>query len=705
MTCSAVHCQCRLIVKMGKSNNNKLPNNLPQLQNLIKRDPESYKDEFQQQHSHFQSQLQIFQLKPSENNELLADLSIFLAQVSHCYPDELEDLGEQLREILQTHTTILDKEMRLVFCRALMLLRNKNLMPVTTLLELFFELFRCKDKILRKTLYNYIIQDIKNINAKHKNSRLNNTLQNFMYTMLRDNNATAAKMSLDVMVELYKRQIWNDTKTVNVITTACFSKTTKILVAAINFFLGTDEADDNDSEDEDEGEKPERKSSKQLLTAHCVKKKTRKGNKKLEQALKVLKKHKKKRKVESFNFSAIHLIHDPQGFAEKLLRQLEGTTDRFEVKLMMMNIISRLVGIHQLILLNLYPLIQRFLQPHQRQVTKILLYAAQASHELVPPEEIEVMIKTITNNFVTERTSGEGMAVGLNGIREICIRCPLACTPELMEYLVTFKTYKDKNVMMATRSIIQLYRQKNPELLHKRDRGKPTEALKEVESLQFGETGAKGYLQGAEILKTTDEVETVDEEENAWEEMEDDGNDSDGSWIDVHHSSDEEGEEVEGEDLSGLTAEERNERAQAISSSRILTQEDFQNIRTHQLSKQVTDAKSSRKRKAPEPEGPETQNGDLVSLANIEWVYKKRHQTKEEKVQGIMEGREGREKFGARQIRQNPHASTTNKEKAKKKTFMMMKHKVKRKQNRSYKDKQLALKSSLVKKMKSSMKH
>ena len=33
-------------------------------------------------------------------------------------------------------------------------------------------------------------------------------LQNFMYTMLRDNNTTAAKISLDVMVELYRRNIW-----------------------------------------------------------------------------------------------------------------------------------------------------------------------------------------------------------------------------------------------------------------------------------------------------------------------------------------------------------------------------------------------------------------------------------------------------------------------------------------------------------------
>ena len=33
-------------------------------------------------------------------------------------------------------------------------------------------------------------------------------LQNFMYTMLRDSNPIAAKISLDVMVELYKRNIW-----------------------------------------------------------------------------------------------------------------------------------------------------------------------------------------------------------------------------------------------------------------------------------------------------------------------------------------------------------------------------------------------------------------------------------------------------------------------------------------------------------------
>ena len=42
-----------------------------------------------------------------------------------------------------------------------------------SLLELFFRLFRCKDKLLREVLYSHIVTDIKNINAKHKNNKVN----------------------------------------------------------------------------------------------------------------------------------------------------------------------------------------------------------------------------------------------------------------------------------------------------------------------------------------------------------------------------------------------------------------------------------------------------------------------------------------------------------------------------------------------------
>jgi len=61
-------------------------------------------------------------------------------------------------------------------CRALILLRNKNLLTPTDLLSLFFHLLRCHDKALRKFLETHIINDIKNMNAKHKNVRLNTVI-------------------------------------------------------------------------------------------------------------------------------------------------------------------------------------------------------------------------------------------------------------------------------------------------------------------------------------------------------------------------------------------------------------------------------------------------------------------------------------------------------------------------------------------------
>ena len=326
-------------------------------------------------------------------------------QVSGCYEEESSQFPVDLMELLSQHYSVMNPEIRMTLCKALVLLRNKNLVPSVKVLELFYKLLNAKDKLLRKTLYNFIITDIKNINSKHKNNKVNTTLQNYMFSMITDNQPTAAKMSVDIMIDLYRRNIWHDQKTVNVLVTACYSKITKVSVAALKFFLGSDtpeEVKDSDSESEDENIK-----ARKLITSNQVSKKTGKKQRKLEKALTLLRKTKKKQKAEHFNFSAIHLINDPQGFAEKLFKKVENTNERFEVKLMIMNLIARLVGIHELILLNYYPFLQRFLQPHQREVTKLLMFAAQASHELVPPDCIEPILMTIANNFVSERNSSE----------------------------------------------------------------------------------------------------------------------------------------------------------------------------------------------------------------------------------------------------------------------------------------------------------
>jgi hypothetical protein len=55
--------------------------NLPQLQNLIKRDPASYKEEFLQQWNHYNSIRQIFRTNPDEQTSHFRELVSFISQV------------------------------------------------------------------------------------------------------------------------------------------------------------------------------------------------------------------------------------------------------------------------------------------------------------------------------------------------------------------------------------------------------------------------------------------------------------------------------------------------------------------------------------------------------------------------------------------------------------------------------------------------
>ena len=82
---------------------------------------------------------------------------------------------------------------------------------------------------------------------------------------------------------------------------------------------------------------------------------------------------------------------------------------------------------------------------------------------------------------------------------------------------------------------------------------------------------------------------------------------------------------------------------------------------------------------------------------------KHKKQNKEERMASIMEGREDREKYGSKRgKRDSSMRSTTNKEKSRKKNFVMMIHKrsVKGKQKMSLRDKQKVLRAHITKQKK-----
>ena len=112
------------------------------------------------------------------------------------------------------------------------------------------------------------------------------------------------------MIELFKRKIWNDSKTVNTIAEGCVHVSPKIVVAACKFFLilSYDWESENEASSEDEkGDKiallKQRKGSK--MTAN------REG--KIEKAIKQIKRKELRKSLVKFStdFLPIDLINDP----------------------------------------------------------------------------------------------------------------------------------------------------------------------------------------------------------------------------------------------------------------------------------------------------------------------------------------------------------------------------------------------------------
>jgi protein SDA1 len=570
------------------------------LQSSIKRDPEGYRDEFLLQYRHYKATLELFMLRPAAigaaaagdgnggdgddadapntaipssaagsdagSSRQLAELATFVAQVSRCFPAETAGFAAEVATLLERQHSALDAALRRSLVQALILLRNRGQLAPTALLPLMFRLFRVEDRQLRELLHKHIVADVRASNSKTRNERLNRQLQSYLYGVLQQGQSgagagagaggatistpadeAAAKRALAVLTELWRRGVWRDARCVNVIASAVFHPSGRVMLGALRFFLGEDEraAADEDSDEEEEEEEegarggakgkggkagaPQRASDRASAAAQAVqpsKEDVYKAMKKGTVSSKKKKQAKLKRVMTSLRkqarreeeaaaggrgyagvgsggaaargsggaFAALHLLHDPQGFAERLFARLQACRERWEIRLAAVAVLSRAVGAHKLVLPNLYPWLMRYAQPHARDGAQVLAALAQACHDLVPPETLTPVLRGLADNFVSDRSRPEAMVAGLRAVREVCLRQPLAMTPELLADLAEYRRHRgDREVGTAARALVALFREVNPGLLAKKDRGRAAalEAL-ELKAMAAAEGGAGG---------------------------------------------------------------------------------------------------------------------------------------------------------------------------------------------------------------------
>ncbi|KAI9216970.1 SDA1-domain-containing protein [Blastocladiella britannica] len=735
--------------------------NLPQLQNLIKRDSQSYASEFAQQLRHLDAQLHIAARSPhTPPAKQLPELLSFVAQTVPSYASTsapARAVPATLVALLQASATAMHPDLRRALVSAVIHLHNRSAIDSLAVLPLFFHLFRCRDKMLREQLHAFIVQDIKHANAKTQNNKLNRTVQNLLYSIITpppgyvlpaasttvsssaagatassgpsdDADAatgfspSAAQNSLLICIELYKKQLWTDAKTVNVIADACFSPVTKIMSTAVHFFINADTKEETNDMDSDEeaamrsGVHDTQAMEKANHMAH-INKKSKANARKLNKAIIAAKRSSKPNRGGdtsngSVHFSALALVYDPQAFAEKLFSKVKAAHLAFDTKLLMLNLVSRMIASHKLFVLPFYSYLQKYLQPHQRNVTALLSYMAQAAHDLIPPDVLYPVVRAIADAFVSDHASREVISAGINSIRELCARAPLSMDADLLSDLVQFKDHRDKSVVMAARSLIGLYREVNPSLLPKSERGKiASMAMQDgaAPTIEFGRVRAASRIAGADLLAAAmledgENATHDDGDDAAWEafsDSDDDGSDSDdGEWHNVDENdemirlsdfssdsdssdsdsdADDENMDVDAETGDApptLVAEDPN--ALPIEATRFLTPADF---------KRMAELRSAAAKEAPVGKAAKRQRavallkeraatvGSTVSQyvdeLDLVPLRKKPKSDYEARMASVAAGREGREKYGSRKGN-NETKATSNREKRITKDFTMV---------------------------------
>ena len=462
---------------------------LPQYQDRVKRDKESYKEEFLKILKKFEEQFNIFLFNPSRKIKGFKELLMFFAHLSHLFKEETAFIPKGLCKIISENYLTIPHEVRLTIVDSLSIMCKSGILSLLEVIPLFFNLMRCQDKILRKRLTDYIISSLTKVNEKHKNVNINKNIQNFCEKLLEDSNKKLARKTLNIIVNLYQKKIWNDSRTINMLANiAVNAKDIKISSAACKFFLSEYDTEQGDSSDEEDLEELK---NKYKLLGKGYSQKTKKRKAKLKQLMKSIeRKEERNKKIKTnTNFLPIDQLNDPYSFAEKLFHLMSSfQSGNFGHKLIILRLLGRILGRHRLIINNFFNSMIPLIKAEQKDLNIILASIIEATHDQIPPIELESLIKKLFDFFISDILPPQQITLGLHTLYGIMERCPYCINEEYFNICEELRNYKNKSVANAARAVCNLYKE------HSDKKG--------IESgFGFGDAKNSDTIEGIELLK------------------------------------------------------------------------------------------------------------------------------------------------------------------------------------------------------------
>ncbi|KAH9386678.1 protein SDA1 [Nematocida major] len=470
------------------------------LQLQIKRDPASYTTLYKNEVEKLRGMIKISKLDPEAKNSELSSLLTFLPHIAKHYD---EDIAGDIFNYALDYYSLLEKSLsQAVITGVIALKKTKQIGP-----EIFYKqaiaLIEEMDKRTKTVFIQFLIAEI--IRDKdHKE-----LVQKILVDSIHSGVESHAKRAAYIYMHLISRSIWTDRASSEMVFEMMFKAPPVVVNFIFMYLLDRVKL----AVTEEEIEMPSKKTQDTKIKRE-TKGDKRKKERKEKVILKKLEEKKEKEAQKEPNIVSILRRLEGKGpqYAARLFKKVKMSEHSADTKLMMAQIVSRIIGYYKVNIKGFLGYMMRFLFPHQEKLPSVFAAIAQSIHEETVDKEVQAICDLIVENFCGDHKDDDIIAYGVNSLRAIIKRHPPAMEYPCIKQVMDYRKLNKKRAVSAASALKKMIR----------DIQRQKEAEKDSESEELEEESGSSCEDFAG--ESGEELEEASESDGFEEETDDDSN-------------------------------------------------------------------------------------------------------------------------------------------------------------------------------------
>ncbi|KAI5159939.1 protein SDA1 [Nematocida ausubeli] len=418
------------------------------LQLQIKRDPKSFTSLYKNEVEKLKGMIKISKLDPQAKNKELASLLTFLPHISKHFS---EDISTEIFNFALDYYTLLNKAISQAVITAISTLKKtKQLGP-----EIFYKqaipLIESMDKRTKTTFLQFLIAEIiRDVEYKE-------IIQNILKNTVKSGVEMHSKRAAYIYMHLISRNTWTDEKSTEIVFKIIEFAPETVIKFILRYLLDRVQLVIT----EEEVDMPSRKTDLKIKRETKADKKRNERKEKL-----ILKKlaEKKEKELEKLPniVILINRIKNAPEITAKLFKLVKKSTYSSEVKLLLVQVISRMIAYCKITVKGFMSYMMRFLFPHENELPTVFATISQAIHENTLEKEVEAVCDLIVENFCSDFRDDEVIAYGINSLRMIIRRFPKAVAYASIGRVITgYKKMNKRKAQTAASALKKMVREIN----------------------------------------------------------------------------------------------------------------------------------------------------------------------------------------------------------------------------------------------------